>query len=329
MTASSDEIDHRSAKGPLLSFLSYDDDENDDELYRSGTVGADGNIYFLPSHAKRVLVVDPRTNQLSFIGPEMQGSSKWLHGIQIDDKIYGLPYNSDCVLRIHTPTADVSTLPIPYESFYSVNDDKSVPIRQRRMKRKYNGGALSPIDGCIYSIPFFASHVLKIDPITEECQLVGPELPGQNKWYGGIVGKQDGAIYGIPHDFSGVLRIHPTAITVHGDFGTEGQKWHGATVARNGTIVCVPASANSVLCILPKASRDPKLTLIGYVSGVSGDDRNYKYLGARVSLIQRNVCMVSFSKIYLLLFKLSLNYIIFSTSPSQLTHTAHAGSPER
>ena len=65
-------------------------------------------------------------------------------------------------------------------------------------------------------------------------------------------GKQDGAIYGIPHDAANVLRIHPTeGVTLHGDYPLGGHKWHGASAAPDGTIVGVPANADSVLCIVP------------------------------------------------------------------------------
>jgi hypothetical protein len=118
----------------------------------------------------------------------------------------------------------------------------------------------------------------------DTCTLVGPELPGRWKWYGGVLGKQDGALYGIPHDAANVLRIHPVeGITLHGSYAEGGHKWHGATAAPDGTIVCVPANADSVLCVVP-GSPAPTLYEIGDASviqtGRHRKDSKYKFLGA-------------------------------------------------
>ena len=111
---------------------------------------------------------------------------------------------------------------------------------------------------------------------------MGPELPGKYKWYGGVVGKHDQAIYGIPHNSPHVLRISPSAITVHGDYGDGGHKWHGASPAPNGDIVSVPANADSVLIIRPGI--EPEMFEIGDAkcvkSGRHRTDRKYKFLGA-------------------------------------------------
>ena len=40
-------------------------------------------------------------------------------------------------------------------------------------------------DGCIYCMPCNASQVLKIDPKTQECTLIGDPVPeGGYKWHG-------------------------------------------------------------------------------------------------------------------------------------------------
>jgi hypothetical protein len=136
--------------------------------------------------------------------------------------------------------------------------------------------------------------------------VTSPPLLGRWKWYGGVIGKQDGAIYGIPHDSSHVLRILPkkqkisdnnyqgssnnntdtdntvSIVTLHGNFAAGGHKWHGAAAAGNGTIVCVPANADSVLCIQP--GNEPILYEIGndtlIQTGRHRTDKKYKYLGA-------------------------------------------------
>lgn len=275
------EIDYRSQGGPKLTFLWCEDEPlHGQSLYLGGEVGSDGKVWFIPGHASRVLCLDPNTDKLQQVGPIFSGKFKWLRGIVVGDIIYGLPCNHHEVLRINVRTREISTLTIPYQEFYQ---EEQVVNEQSRQPWKYHGGNVSPVDGCIYAIPQSAKHVLKIDPFNDTCSLIGPELPGKYKWYGGLIGTTDGAIYGILHNSPHVLRIHPEeGVTLHGDYGTGGHKWHGASVSGDGTIVCVPANADTVLCIQP--GQKPTMYEIGDAecirTGRHRQDRKYKYLGA-------------------------------------------------
>ncbi|CAE7373090.1 unnamed protein product [Symbiodinium sp. CCMP2456] len=275
-----DEIDHRPAGGPRLSYLWCEDSLTGQTLYLGGNVGVDGKLYFIPGHAKRVMVCDPTTDRVTLTGPIFPGKFKWLRGVNVDGgKIYGLPCHADTVLCIDVPSGKITTIPIPYDDVFS---DPVQAKEERQCKWKYHGGTICPIDKAIYCIPQSALHVLKIDPVSGTCQLVGPELPGKYKWYGGVVGKHDQAIYAIPHNSPHVLRISPSAITLHGDYGSGGHKWHGASPAPNGDIVSVPANADSVLVIRP--GLEPEMFEIGDTlcvkSGRHRTDRKYKFLGA-------------------------------------------------
>ena len=220
-------VDHRPNGGPLLSLLWCDQPLNGQTLYLGGEVGSDGKIYCIPGHASRVLVIDPDTDHVTQIGPELSSNGtkfKWLRGVPVGDVIYGLPCHASEVLRIHVPTRTITKLPIPYEEFYANEEDPKIASEQRKMIWKYHGGNVSPVDGCIYAVPQSAWHVLKIDPTTDTCSLVGPTLKGKYKWYGGVVGTDDGAIYCVPQNSSHVLRIHPERITLHGDYPEGGHK---------------------------------------------------------------------------------------------------------
>ena len=68
-------------------------------------------------------------------------------------------------------------------------------------KYKYLGGAVGK-DGMIYFFPSDSDFVLQINPQTEQCRQVGPNLRDvepihHNKWQIGVT-FQDGSIYGIP-----------------------------------------------------------------------------------------------------------------------------------
>lgn len=280
-------IDYRDQGGPLLQYLWCQKEPLVGQtLYLGGEVGSDGNIYCIPGHASKVLMIDCKTDEILQIGPVLTSNGrlyKWLRGIVVGDIIYGLPCHADEILRIDVSSQTISKLPIPYEIFF---EDETQVKEQREMIWKYHGGAICPLDNCIYAIPQRAHRVLKIDPKTETISFVGPDFPGVCKWYGGILGR-DNAIYGVPHNATGVLRITPTTVTVHGDFGSGSHKWHGGAAAGNGVIACVPANSENVLCIVPGGTSDPdepNLKLIGDKSIVqSGRHRNdgkYKYLGA-------------------------------------------------
>eukprot|EP00980_Cylindrotheca_fusiformis_P014960 scaffold4095_cov117-Cylindrotheca_fusiformis.AAC.17 len=292
-------MDHREdeKRGPLLNLLWCHDEPplQGQTLYLGGEVGCDGNIYCIPGHAPKVLKIDTRTNQVSQIGPNLVSNVlrgkdtsmgrlyKWLRGIVVGEYIYGLPCHADEILKIHVPTQTITKLAIPYEEYYNSSDGEAK--QERETIWKYHGGAICPLDNCIYAIPQRASQVLKFDPTTETVSFHGPKFPGRCKWYGGIVGKQDGAIYGIPQNASGVLRITPEHVTVHGDFGTDNHKWHGGAAAANGVIVSVPANSDTSLCITPIATdKEPILTMVGNAdtikSGRHRSDGKYKYLGA-------------------------------------------------
>ena len=58
-------------------------------------------------------------------------------------------------------------------------------------KQKWFGGIFAEKNGCIYGIPHNANAVLKINPETDECTILGEgQLPaGEWKWYGGLANK--------------------------------------------------------------------------------------------------------------------------------------------
>jgi len=267
--------------------------------FLGGAVGGrpgEEKIYCIPGHASRVLVIDPRDDSCREIGPSFEGQFKWLRGVSVPSNgiIYGLPCHHTHVLRIDPFNDEVSLLPIPVdvvplEATYqaSSNNSNATPW-------KFHGGALSPIDNCIYSIPQFSERVLKIDPSTDTVSFIGQRLIGRYKFYGGVVGC-DGAIYGIPQNASSVLRIDPLCrstpnevVTLHGNLGDGGYKWHGGSAVHKGNVIIgIPCHSNHVLKIEP-GFPEPIITLEGdnsvIKSGRHQPENRYKFLGAVTDL---------------------------------------------
>ena len=114
-----------------------------------------------------------------------------------DGCIYGIPSNSDAVLKVDPFKQEVTTLPFKYTCHHRFDG-----------KYKYLGGVLGP-DGCVYAIPVSAPAVLRIDPTTRAVSTVGREVSGAGleKWEGGVV--HDGAMYCVPQAAARVLKLDP------------------------------------------------------------------------------------------------------------------------
>ncbi len=73
--------------------------------------------------------------------------------------------------------------------------------------QKWFGGILGS-DKCIYGIPQNASQVLKINPYTQECTVIGNSLgDGMWKWHGGTAINGGKQIIGYPNNVDSVLVI--------------------------------------------------------------------------------------------------------------------------
>jgi hypothetical protein len=132
-------------------------------------------------------------------------TNKWHGGVlSPQGMIYGIPYNSEQVLRID-PATETAVL----VGDYLVSDVTADPATTN----KWGGGVLS-LQGMIYGIPYKSEQVLRIDPATDTAVLVGSELGSAttHKWDGGVLSPQ-GMIYGIPYNSEQVLRIDPTTDT--------------------------------------------------------------------------------------------------------------------
>jgi hypothetical protein len=63
------------------------------------------------------------------------------------------------------------------------------------------------VDGCIYAPPYTATGVLRIDPRTDNVQVIGHFPYGGYKWHGGLLAKSTGVIYAFPAHSNEVLCI--------------------------------------------------------------------------------------------------------------------------
>eukprot|EP00435_Cladocopium_sp_Y103_P037387 s3053_g9.t2 len=175
-----------------------------------GILAEDGCIYGIPYSAGSVLKIEPATGKVSTIGDLEEGDWKW-HGGSLgldggpfpgrykwlgavlgsDGCLYGIPYNSQKILKITPNSEDVELI--------------DVPLKGRNM---WQGGVQGP-DGAVYFIPRWAEHVLRVsaDGATVE-PVSGEALVGWNKFQGAVLAR-NGCIYGVPQDLDAVLKIQP------------------------------------------------------------------------------------------------------------------------
>ncbi len=200
-----------------LSGLNYFDAFNN--KFQGGVLAPNGNIYFIPTGATYVAIVNPYTRQVDTTSISGLSSllSKFYGGVVANNgKIYCIPGNSSQILVINT--RDNSTYyisGITNANYPTITTDN----------QKWFGGVLSP-NGKIYCIPYFSQCVMIIDPTNDSLDLTS--ITGINKdnypnlidrtsnlesFAGGVLGP-NGRIYCIPSDAYGVMVINPENNTI-------------------------------------------------------------------------------------------------------------------
>ena len=211
-----------------------------------GTWSADGTtLWAVPANAAYVLRLDSVTGEVRTVETSQplpregrQAKFKYLRGQKVaDGRIFCIPACAGFVLVIEPETGRTSELPLPVEV---------APGGEWQ----WHGAALG-LDGCIYAIPAGATRVLKIDPFTNVCSLLGDEDLEPSvacKWYGGLR-SADGCIWAIPFNARKLLRITPATGAVEQvgeDLGLGGWKWHGG-VQTGKYVIGMPSHAERVL----------------------------------------------------------------------------------
>ena len=176
------------------------------EKFNGCETGKDGNIYLIPANARRVARLDPRTDHVEWVGPDLGSQrQKWLRGYlsSLDGCIYGVPCCSREILKIDT------------------NDAKNPKITTLKPNLfsgdwLWHGGVIAR-DGRLYCVPANAQSVLKIEIPSSKMTLIKPEngsiLKRTQQCYGGLICR-DGTIICIPQNGEKVIRIDPARSSI-------------------------------------------------------------------------------------------------------------------
>ena len=135
-------------------------------------------------------------------------------------------------------------------------------------------------NGKIYAIPSTATHVVEIDPATQECVRFGELSDAPYKYAGGVLAP-NGRIYCMPDQARQIMVIDPASRSIDflvEDLGDDASKAYGGVLAPNGKIYS-GASMTGRVIVLDLATdaisfiEVPRDRYIGSVLG--GDGRIY------------------------------------------------------
>ena len=162
--------------------------------------GANGFIYGIPFHGRRVIKFNPIDKSMTRIGPDLGDGSKWYEGAMADNGIiYCVPFDSNHgILKIDTKTDTAkernrNLLPELGTSTYSVWESCAVAR-----------------SGCNYFMPYNARRIMKLDPNNNDSiSSVGDDLgSGKYKYRGTVVGI-NGWVYGMPYKSKRIIKYDP------------------------------------------------------------------------------------------------------------------------
>ncbi len=191
--------------------------------YLSCAVAGDGNIYFMPYGASKILRLDIKDESLSLVGNELV-DEKSHYGSTVASKsgreLYGLPTSGNYIIKYDLSNPDTTVL---------IGNDDLDDI-------SCFNGVLGPDESTIYSVAL-DGRILKIDTQNDSYEIIGDKI-FENGWWGAVVGA-DQNIYACPFQANNVLKFSPfnQEISLIGDDLSKhgGYKWRDGILASDGS----------------------------------------------------------------------------------------------
>lgn len=219
--------------------------------------------------------IEPRITIAKFLGdPSIigGGGAKWANNLIFasNNKMYGIPGSDNRIIEFD-PTNDSVT-------FYDI--DSSATTGKWTVPTDGDVGVPGN-NGKIYGMAFNDDRVIEFDPETNEVNYYGDQSEigraVNNKWLKSVlIGNK---IFGIPGKDGRIIEFNTDTkeVKLTDDIlGSAAAKYNNATVAPNGNIYCIPATANQILEIIPTTSQ---INLLGdpSVINVYNGENNLKW----------------------------------------------------
>ena len=207
--------------------------------------GADEFLYGIPKDADRILKIDTNSKLTTLVGDNLGSERrKWSSGVKINSTIYGIPWQTNSILRFDIESEESSFIAEGHEIL---------------MKGSFHGGVAAN-NGMIYMFPSPNSKVVKFDPFNETHPLVeiGDTL---NTFYldGSLGG--DGNIYAfaqnVPENVLKIKVIDDSVTFIDNDSYTAR---HRGTRAIDGNIYSISEDNGQIIEINVK---DQSVSLVG------------------------------------------------------------------
>jgi hypothetical protein len=212
------------------------------DLWSSGALAADSNIYYMPYNARRIMKLNPDNDSLSSVGDDLGED-----GFKYVGTVVG---NDDCLYSI------------PDEVTRIINFDPANPVTTSNVGEEAElhelfecGNGVFGCDGYIYAVNRYG-QILQIDTTSNNYTWIGDRIysgyGGTTGWGDPIIGV-DQCIYWPPSSANRVLKFDPEThflpLLVGDDLG-EG-KWQSGALATDGVIYCIPSLESQILAIDP------------------------------------------------------------------------------
>ena len=270
-----------------------------------GAAMLEGLVVGIPGTAREVLVIDPKTDKVSFAGDTRPASFvkcalqrkrlKWLRGVSAEEKgrpvVYGIPANADRVLRVRFDDASDDASEVSVSTVEATEDFS--------MKKRWLFHGAVRVGAKVVCVPACADRFLVVEDgvASPRGKKICEGLDG--KFYGGVLGA-DGGVWCFPHNAPRVARFDCETETwdfVGPDFSDRGKHlWHGGVRVKH-LLYGVPSHAKTILKI-DVFSRT--VTEIGNLMAEEEEDRsiektqryrpgNYKFGGAVATLDDKAV----------------------------------------
>jgi hypothetical protein len=229
--------------------------------FDGGVVARDNQIYMSPSSARRILMLDPKTNTATSIGQDLGVSwFKYSGAVCNEDgsEVYFTPceYDATKILKLDIGTQTTSF----------VGGDLG------KERYKWMGGG-AVLNGSIYFAPYSATQVLQFNISTGKTCHVGDKYDGSNKW-SGAVSRNGKDVYFIPFHHHQILKLDTETMQtqlVGPSFGDRQFKFVGGVQLSNETICMIPCTADQITFFKPSNEQ------INRIGDFNGDDKTWAY----------------------------------------------------